>query len=197
MLDQGYDSQDAAAVGWSLAIGGLALKDHSERTSIIHKGKDGKFYVTPPLAYKGQESGHSSPSVDELMAANSTIIKSRNDVWGIVHNHPWTGQFTDLKFSRQIPLANRSDIKYDMDIIEDEKNEYISFYLYAPDGVLWVDRGKSRTNPYENGGNRGTEEILAEELLWDPNAQRTVNGSRMGPYNGHPFWHDTKRPIAF
>jgi RHS repeat-associated protein len=197
LLDHAYDSQDDAAVAWSWAVSGLVLKDHSERTSIIYKKKDGKFYTTPPLRYSGQESGHSSPSVEELMAANPTVIKSRDDVWGVIHNHPWTNQLTDLKFSKQIPLANRTDLKYDMDIIEDEKNEYISFYLYAPDGVVWVDRGKSRTDPYQNGGNRGTEEILAEELPWDPNVRRTANGPRMGPYNGHPFWHGSGKPIVF
>ena len=185
----GFNTPDAAALGWSLAISGEVLKQHNEFTSIIYE-KDKQYYLTPDMKLGDEhESGHKTLTVSELLAANKGIVKSFQDIIGVIHNHPWHGLPTDLRFSEQTPLVNAT-VTYDRDIIDDNDNEYISFYLYAPDGSLWVDRGKSRVDPYDNHARHAR--IIVENLPWDPVAEK--DGKKMGPYNKHWEWRKDKDP---
>ena len=154
-----FDTPDAAAVSWSLGISSITLKNHNEYSSLIYE-IDGKYYVTPAMRLADEkDAGNSTLSVKQLLEANKGIILNQKaSVVAIIHNHPWTGQFTDLKFSEFIPLVTQK-YTYDRDIINDEENEYYSFYLYAPDGTLYVNRGDDRKDPYSHQSSRNDQPI--------------------------------------
>lgn len=63
-------------------------------------------------------------------------------------------------------------------------------YLYAPNGFLWVDRGRDRKDPYYEP-NRSAR-IIAQHLPWDPEAVK--DGKKMGPYNRKWEWRKDKDP---
>jgi hypothetical protein len=101
----------------------------------------------------------------------------------VIHNHPWTNQWTDLKFSQNIPLVVVTQF-YDRDIMSVEEYENITFYLYTPDGNLWANRGLDPEDPYSNPNRH--DEIIAKYLPWDPDT--IVNNKKLGLYNKKWQW---------
>jgi len=181
-----FDSDDAAAVAWSLAISSITLSDHNEYSSIIYK-KSSQFYLTPHTRLASNTSGTETLSVKQLKETWKSIIPNEKSIKGIIHNHPWTGRVTDLKFSEYKSMATNRGI-YDRDIINEESNEFYTFYLYSADGNLWSNRGRDPDDPYSNPNRY--DAIIAKFLPWDPKV--TINGVELGPYPKNKKWEWNK-----